>query len=383
MYPAEALFWLAALLVGYTYAGYPALLLVWRHVRSLPDVRKDWTYSPRVSVIIVAYNEEARIGAKIENCLSFDYPPDRLGIVVVSDGSTDRTEAIVEKFASRGVQLVRVPGPNGKPSALSAAVPRVDGEVLLLCDTRQRLEPLALRELVANLSDATVGAVSGALHIRTGDSATAEGVGLYWRFEKWLRETESRTASTIGVTGAIYAVRRDLFPTLDPRTILDDVAVPMHVARSGKRVVFEPSAVAWDEPTESARLEFRRKVRTLAGCYQLVALDPNLLHPGRNPLLIGFVSHKLLRLMVPWSLLAVAASSIVLASAGSPLYMLALAGQAGFYALALAGHLLPSDRRRPRLLAVPYALVLLNVAAAAALPAFALGRSRAAWKNVQ
>jgi cellulose synthase/poly-beta-1,6-N-acetylglucosamine synthase-like glycosyltransferase len=169
-------------------------------------------------------------------------------------------------------------------------------------------------------------------------------------------------------------------PTLDPRTILDDVAIPMQVAQQGFRVVFEPAARAWDEPVEEAGREFRRKVRTLAGNYQLAALSPSLLLPWRNPLFVSFLSHKLARLLVPWCLLVILASSLTLALQGSAFFALLLVLQSAFYGLAGIGWLKRSARRRPRLLSIPYALVLLNLAAAAALPDFLLGRQTAAWK---
>jgi hypothetical protein len=184
----------------------------------------------------------------------------------------------------------------------------------------------------------------------------------------------------VGVTGAIYAVRRALFPRLDPRTILDDVAVPLHVVRQGLRVVFEPGARAWDDPVGDPQREFRRKVRTLAGNFQLVALDPSLLHPERNPQFFGFLSHKLARLAVPWCLLAALAASLALALRGSWPFSLLLAAQAAFYALAVGGWALRRQPTRPRVFSLAYAVVLLNVAAAAALFGFLGGRQQAAWR---
>lgn len=374
-----ALFWISALIVGWAYVGYPLSLGLRARLRPAPAVRKLPT-TPSVSIVIVAHNEESRLARKIRNCLDLDYSRDRLEVLVASDGSTDGTAEIAESFAAEGVRLLPLPGPRGKATALNAVVPEARGEVLLLCDARQQLEREALAALVANLADPTVGAASGELHIRSGSSSAAEGVGAYWRFEKGVRKLESRVGSTVGVTGAIYAVRRRLVPTLDPRTILDDVAIPMAVARAGYRVVFEPAARAWDEPVEDAGREFRRKVRTLAGNYQLVAIDPSLLVPWRNPLFFAFVSHKLARLLVPWCLLVALVTSFVLSMSGSGLFTVLLALQAAFYGLAGAGWMTKGAARRPRLLAIPYAVVLLNLAAAAALPHFLSGRQGAAWR---
>lgn len=368
-------------MAAYSYAGYPLLLALVARLRPAPPVRRG-DIQPRVSIVIVAHDEEATIERKILNCLDLDYPADRLEVLIASDGSTDRTEEIVRRYEDRGVRLLSLPGPNGKPSALNRAVPQAKGEILLLCDARQRLDRTALRELVAAFADPTVGAVSGALHIEADQGSSGEGVAAYWRYEKVIRALESRVGSTAGVTGAIYAIRRDSFPTLDPRLILDDVAVPLAVAASGRRVLFEPAAKAFDRSAEDAEGEYRRKVRTLAGNYQLVALWPWLLNPARNPLFFQFVSHKLSRLAVPWCLLFLLGSSAVLAGS-SVFFRIAFLVQAVFYILAAGGWLLERAGVRLRLFSVPYAFALLNVAAAASLFGFLRGTQAASWKRAR
>jgi cellulose synthase/poly-beta-1,6-N-acetylglucosamine synthase-like glycosyltransferase len=341
--------------------------------------RGDWT--PLVGLVIVAHNEEGTIREKLRDCLATDYPPDLLEICVASDGSTDHTVDVVRSFSDRGVRLLDLPGPRGKAAALNEAVKATDAEVLVLCDARQRLESGAVRALVACLADATVGAVSGELHIDpAGGSGAAEGVGAYWTYEKVVRRLQSRLDSTVGVTGAIYAVRRDLFRPLDPETILDDVAVPMEVIAAGRRVVFEPAARAWDVASRTSGTEFRRKVRTLAGNLQVVALKPWLLDPRRNRLLLHLVSHKLARLAVPWALITVLGGSAVLAGAGSPWYALALAAQLFLYSAAALGSVAERAGLRFRALSVPYAFVLLNLAALIAPFRYLAGREGAAWK---
>ncbi len=330
----------------------------------------------------MAHNEEDRIEKKLGNCLDLDYPKDRLEILVASDGSTDRTEGIVAQHAARGVRLLPLPGPSGKAAALNAAVPETHGEVLVFCDVRQDLDPQAVRVLVANFADPAVGAVSGELHLEPDSGSTGmDGVGLYWRYEKWIRRAESRVDSTVGVTGAIYALRRALYRPLDPRTILDDVAIPMNVLAAGYRVVFEPLAKAYDRLAEDPRTEYRRKVRTLAGNYQLVALQPSLLNPLRNRLFWQFVSHKLLRLAVPWCLLVLLATSAALAARGSSFFAAALGLQVALYVLAFAGWLSTWLGLSSPLLSVPYSFVLLNLAAAASLFGFLTGRETAAWRS--
>lgn len=381
--PWETVFWAATVFVAYTYFGYPVLLLVLAWLRPAPSIQKvDAT--PSLTVLIVVHNEEARLGTKLENCLGLDYPEERLDILVVSDGSRDATEAIARRFAAKGVRLLALPGPRGKAAAIADAVPHIKGEVVLLCDVRQEIEPSAAKRLVRALADPTVGAVSGELHLRRGGRSEARhGLNAYWGYEKAIRRLESRVDSTVGVTGALYAIRRDLLHPIDARTILDDVALPMKVVLSGRRVVFEPEARAWDEPPRQGAREFRRKVRTLAGNYQLMALNPDLLSPFRNRLWWQFLSHKVARLAVPWCLLVLLVTGAVLAVRGAPLFVAATLAQATLYALAALGHWTGRRGRTTVVVSMPYTFVLLNLAAVFALFGF-IGRSqKAAWKSTE
>jgi cellulose synthase/poly-beta-1,6-N-acetylglucosamine synthase-like glycosyltransferase len=380
----EWLFWASAGFVAYTYVGYPLLLAVRARWRPAPPVLKG-DAKPPVSVVVVAHDEERHIEGKIRDCLEQDYPADRLEVVVASDGSRDRTEEIVASYASRGVRLVALPGPRGKPAALNGVVPLVRGEILVLADARQRLDPRAVSSLVANLADPAVGAVSGELHIQgPAGSVTGGGVGAYWRVEKAIRQLEARVDSTVGVTGALYALRRALFRPLAEKLILDDVAVPMAVVGAGFRVVFEPAAQAFDMASETVEGEFRRKVRTLAGNLQLVRLQPWLLSPRRNRLWWQFHSHKLARLGVPWALVILFMASVHLAASTlvpSQLYLAAALGQGVFYLAGAGGWLLEIGGKKPGLLSGAAAFLLLNLAAAAAPFQLLLGRSRVTWRG--
>lgn len=372
-------FWLAATVVVYAYAGYPALIAAAARLRPAPPVRKA-DITPEVTLLLVVRDEEAHLEEKLRNAAGLDYPRERLEVLVVSDGSTDRTEAIAAGFAGAGVELLALPEPRGKAAALNEAVPRARGEILVFTDARQPLAPDAVRRLVAYFADLTVGAVSGELHLLAPSGAPAEGLGLYWRYEKLVRRAESRFDSTVGVTGALYALRKELFVPLDPRTILDDVAIPMEVVLAGSRVLFAPEARAWDRIAESPAREYRRKVRTLAGNFQLASLRPALLDPRRNRLFWQLLSHKLSRLAVPWCLLALFAASAGLSLGDRPLYRAALAGQALFYLLALVGGLRARRQRPLRLTSIPYAFTLLNLAAVRGLLGFLRGSETAAWK---
>ena len=375
----EIAFWLSAAVVLYAYAGYPVLIALAARLWPAPRVRQE-EITPAVTLILVVHNEEDCLEEKLGNALALDYPRERLEILVASDGSTDGTEAIAARFAARGVRLLALPA-GGKTAAINQAVPHARGDILVMTDARQALASDAVRRLVAYFADPTVGAVSGELHLVASPGSAVEGVGLYWKYEKLLRRAESRFDSTVGVTGAFYALRKELFVPLDPRTILDDVAIPMRLALAGRRVLFAPEARAWDRVEPSAQREYRRKVRTLAGNYQLIALYPTFLHPLRNRLFWQLVSHKLLRLAVPWCLLVLLLASARLSVAGAALYRAVLTAQALFYLLAMTGWL-QSRRRRPlRLTSVPYAFLLLNVAAARALAGFLRGTQTAAWRG--
>jgi len=374
-------FWLAAGIVLYVNVGYPLLIALAALLRQ-PLAERAPKALPTVTLLLVVHNEEDCIEAKLESLMALDYPKDRLEIEVISDASTDATESIVRRFEDRGVRLLRLPGPRGKAACLNEAVPRARGEILVLTDARQSLAPDAVRRLVGYLGNPEVGAVSGELLLEAPSSRPARGVGLYWRYEKLIRRAESRFDSTVGVTGALYAIRKELFPVLDPRTILDDVVIPMNVVRAGHRVLFAPEAEARDVVHESPAREYRRKVRTLAGNLQLVSLEPWLMSPWRNRLFIQFLSHKLARLLVPWCLPPLLVLSAILAMQGRFVYALILGAQVLLYALALAGGLAARSGRTLPFVSGPYAFVLLNAAAGHAWLSYLRGAQKATWRAI-
>jgi cellulose synthase/poly-beta-1,6-N-acetylglucosamine synthase-like glycosyltransferase len=260
------------------------------------------------------------------------------------DGSTDGTEKIVRKYRSQGIELVYSRQHRGKASALNAATQIATGDVVVFVDVRQTIDRKALRELVANFSDESVGAVTGNLFLLddTGSECRTD-LGFYWRYEKAIRSMESDVYSVVGATGAIYAVRRALIPFLPSDTILDDVFIPMSVVLSGRRVVFDSAARAYDMVACCPMAEYGRKVRTLTGNYQLLAKLPGVLIPWRNPVFIQLLSHKVGRLVVPWLLITLLVSNLFLLQQHS--YLFIFAAQSGLYCSALAGHLIAMRRR--------------------------------------
>jgi biofilm PGA synthesis N-glycosyltransferase PgaC len=339
---------------------------------------------------MVVRNEEAVIAHKLENLLTLEYPEAKLDVVIVSDGSSDRTPAILAEYARDSglpsedrtdvwtrVRTLVKPESQGKAAGLNDAIKLATGEVLLFTDARQHIEPSALRLLIENFADPDVGAASGELML--GDPASGEtgkGMGLYWRIEKKIRELESATSSVVGATGAIYCARRTLLDAapLPESTILDDVLLPMQIVRQGFRVIFDSRARAWDSPNLGEGREFSRKVRTLSGNYQLLQLAPWLLS-SQNPIRFEFISHKLSRLAVPFALVALLIASIFLPQ---PLYRAVLGAQLAFYALSLAALAGVKIGPLSRLADAARTFVVLNSAAIVAFVNFVTGR-KAVW----
>jgi poly-beta-1,6-N-acetyl-D-glucosamine synthase len=372
------LFWSSLALILYAYVGYPCALALLAKLRPRKVAKHPIVGSaPSISIIVAARNEARRLPARLENLLSLPYPGSRQ-IIVVSDGSTDDTSDVVARFP--GVELVEIEA-SGKAIALNAGVARARHELLVFADARQTFSRDTLLELAANFADPDVGGATGELVLdcerqaRPVDSNVAEGVGLYWRYEKWMRRQESLIHSTLGATGAIYALRRSLWRPLPPGTLLDDVLAPMRVVLGGHRVIFDERATADDHVARDHREEQRRKVRTIAGNYQILRLEPRLLNPFVNPVWLQYVSHKVVaRLVVPFALIVLMLSSLALAGDG-PVYAVALAGQAAFYGLAAFGALFGAATRAAR---VAYAFVVMNAAGVQALFAVASGRTR--WR---
>jgi cellulose synthase/poly-beta-1,6-N-acetylglucosamine synthase-like glycosyltransferase len=332
------IFWLSLCFVLYVYVGYPAMLVMVRRVFRRPVKKQCWETD--VSIIIAAYNEHATIENKLRNLLALDYPKRKLQIIVSLDGPTDGSEFIVWKWAARGVELIHTKEHRGKGSALNRAVRQARGEIVVFADVRQTFAKSAIRELVANFADPTVGAVSGELLLMTASEGGAENedsndVGLYWRYEKAIRSMESEIHSVPGATGAIYAIRRDLYRDIPEDTLLDDVLIPLQIVLGGKRAVFDPEAKAYDMVACCPLAEYPRKVRTLAGNYQLLARVPKLLSPRHNPICFQLISHKLGRLLVPYALIALMITNLFMLHG---IYAVSFSLQAGWYICAAAGH---------------------------------------------
>jgi biofilm PGA synthesis N-glycosyltransferase PgaC len=367
-------FVLCTAFVLYVLLGYPIALAI--GARLFPkDIKKAFV-PRRVSVIVPVRNGAAWVLPKLNSLLASSYPAELLDILIVSDGSTDDTNAIVSAFSDRRVRLLALPS-GGKAVAVTRALAAVDGEIVVLTDVRQTFDSQAIRLLVACFADPKVGVVTGELVIRQGSSQEEYNTGLYWTYEKWIRRNLNRLDAMLGATGSIYAIRRNLAVSIPSDILLDDVYVPFYIAFRGYRIYFEDQAKAYDLPT-SLRSEFSRKVRTQAGVYQILKHFPALLSP-LNPRFIHFLSHKFARLMLPFAMLGALAFSFFLPA---PWNWLMLAPQALFYGLALLDPVIPEGNVVKRLSSVIRAFVVLVAAAAAALKIF-FAPPQQLWKETK
>ena len=370
-------FWLSILGVAYICVGYPLLVFALSRLRPLKTIKQ--ANSQPLSVVIIGYNESARLPNKIASVFASDDAHLIREVLVASDGSTDDTAAAIASLNDPRVKLIEFAERRGKPSVLNDVIPQCLSEIVVLSDARQELDRRAIAELAANFADPQVGVVSGELVFRAEENTTtaSHGVGVYWRYEKFIRKSEGRFRSVPGATGALYALRRELFRPIAPQTILDDVVIPMQAVTAGYRCVFESSAIAFDRPSDSTTKESIRKRRTIAGAAQLIVNHPGWLLPWRNPIWFEFVSHKLARLFSPLLLATAAVANLQLAS--HPVYSVLLMWHVTFYGSAAAGWMFQRAGHRSRLFGAPLMFVSLNATTVAALWDALRGRFRATW----
>jgi len=314
-------FWLSLVGILYTYIGYP--VLIWLLARLFP---RPWISSPihpSVSIVLAVHNGASLLPAKIAHLLNLDYPniPE---IILVSDGSNDGTNELLARQTDPRIRTIILEEHAGKAVAVNAGVACASSDVILFVDIRPEIAPGSIQELVGNFADPKVGCVAGELVLRQSDhdAATAAIGGHYWRYEQWLRSCECLFDSPVGVYGGFYAVRRELVVPQPPGTILDDMFQPLSIIRQGYRSVLDSRALVYDTWPKQLEGEFNRKVRTLAGNFQLFQLAPWSLTP-ENRVLFQFLSHKVMRLVVPYLLITLLGSSIALATSSLPFAFIA------------------------------------------------------------
>lgn len=387
------LFWFCASLILYVYAGYPLLLTLVARFKPKPQPCPD--HFPPVTLLIAAHNEQAVIADKLENTLTLDYPARRLQILVTADGSDDKTPEIVCAFGSRGVELAFDRPRRGKMAAIIRAMPRVSGEIVVYSDANNNYAPDALRALVNPFADPTVGVVAGAKLIYNGDGTLGESEGLYWKYESFIKEQETRLGCCTGFSGEILALRRSLFVPPPEDTINDDFYLAMQAIRRGYRAVYAPNARSYERVSPSARDEIDRRCRINAGWFQSISGARTLL-PWDRPLIVWqVVSHKFLRPFVPLAMAGMALATIAviifpatvddgLLHLAPPFNVLALLCQLAFFGLAWLGNRMErtANRRLPFYLYLPTFLFNSNWAALVGLYRFLTRRQTVLWQRL-
>jgi cellulose synthase/poly-beta-1,6-N-acetylglucosamine synthase-like glycosyltransferase len=377
----QIFFWTCVCLLAYVYVGYPLVVYLASLIFPKPIHCADIV--PRVTVLITAFNEEAALPEKLENTLQIDYPVDKLEILVASDGSTDRTDAIAAEWASRGVRLFRQEGRVGKTETQNNAVTQATGEVILFSDATTMYRPDVFRRLLPSFADGTVGCVAGRL-IYVDDDRTSVGKGArsYWNYETSLKIAESRVCSLIGASGCLYAVRKSAYEPMYAEAC-SDFLICMSVYRKGLRSVFAPDAVCFEQTNRRADDELKMRVRVISQTFTDLWRNRDMLNPFTSGFFaIELISHKLLRYAVPFILLAFFLASVVLAST-STFYALALLVHIFFYTLAFTGWLLERAGKRLHLLAMPLYFVLANLASVVGFYKFLRGETYARWEPIR
>ncbi len=377
----EIVFWLSLALVVYAYAGYPLALLGLRPVLRRASTKEDSGYAPTVSLVMSAYNEEAWMRKKLENCLSLDYPADKLEILVGSDGSTDGTNAIVAEFADRGVKLLAFSPNRGKMSVINRIVRQATGEICVFSDISEMFDRDAVQMLVRHFRDPTVGIVAGNHIFNDTQSGIGIGTRVYRQFKRLLWGIESRVYSTCRCDGCIYACRREVYPFPPDATINDDVAVPLGVLSKGKRVIFEPQAVVRGDVQNDTKVFFRQKVRCYAGRYQNLFQFPGVYKPWYLRRLWVYLSHIVVPTFVPWFMLCALLANGVLWFTGTAHYQVLLLLQAGFYLAATFGYVAECCGLHTPPIAIPFYFVTANVGSMLGFFAFVSGTQRTTWRK--
>lgn len=377
---ARIFFWLAAFLLFYVYAGYPLLLALIGLFVHRP--RPDAGYTPRISVLIAAYNEEEAIERKIRQTLALEYPKEKLEVLVLSDCSTDRTDEIVKAFPDSRVRLVRMPERRGKTFAQNVGVQQATGEVIIFSDATAIYHPKALLYLACNYHDPSVGAVSGRYQYFDPGQQSPTGLGsvAFWNYENLIKKMQSSIRTITGCCGCIYSVRKETYTEL-PADIISDLVQPLQAIRKGYRVVFEDRALAYEETTQSTSEEFSMRVRVVTRAMRGLLSVADLLKPWKFAWpAFQLWSHKIMRWMVPLFLIALLIANSLLLD--SSLYRFTLAVQLFFYAAALLNMLLPLHRQwKP--LGIPLFFCTLNAAALVSMLEICRGRKYVTWQTVR
>jgi cellulose synthase/poly-beta-1,6-N-acetylglucosamine synthase-like glycosyltransferase len=357
-------FWLCCGLVIFTYLGYPVLILILSRAfgRKPIPAALDERDLPSISLLVVAYNEEVGIEARVLNSLALKYPKGKLQIAFASDGSTDRTNAIISKYIDKGVDFFACESNRGKSTVLNETVPKLNGEIVILSDANSLMAPDSALRIARWFKDSQIGIVCGNLVLI--DSNTGRNVdGLYWKYESFLKECESRLGALLGSNGGIYAIRKNLFRPIHPGTFNDDMLIPLEAKRlTGCRIIYDKDSIAHEDTAPSIMAEFRRRTRIGAGGFHSMEFLWPLLSPVHGWVTLTLFGHKILRWVCPFLLIAIVAMNVLLAAFVDAPYVWVLALQAMFYSFAFLGYWVPNKPKFLRLFRLPWMFTTMNIA---------------------
>lgn len=392
----EVIFWISGFIIFYTFGGYGIFLFVLLKIRNLfgssPHASRlpSAEYLPEVSLIIAAYNEKDYVDQKIKNSLSLVYPPEKLQIIWVNDGSDDGTPELVANYPE--VILLHNPKRCGKIEGMNRGAAFSNAAVLLFSDANTMLSPNSLMAVISHFQDSTVGCVAGEkqFYKDKNQPVAAIGEGFYWKIESWLKQLDYQFYSTIGATGELFAIRRELFQQVEPDTLLDDFMISMRTTLQGFRVAYEPTAVATEHGSSNVAEELKRKVRIAAGCYQSLFRLKKVLNPFFHfRLFFQYVSHKVLRwTLAPIALITLLVSGIFIvagqdASRVLSIYSILLVLQVFFYGLALLGYLTQKRPLPVKFVYAPFYFVAMNYAMYKGFFRFVKGKQTVLWEKAQ
>lgn len=389
----KATFFFFLLLVFYTYIGYGIVLWLLVKLKSSGNTTLNAQFSmeewPEVTLLVAAYNEEQWIEAKIKNCLELDYPPEKLHLFFVTDGSDDTTPQRIEAYPTKTHQiaLFHQPERKGKIAAVERIMPKVKTPIVVYTDANTLVNPQSIKNIVRHYQNPEVGAVAGEKRIKQKqrDDASSAGEGFYWKYESTLKRWDSELYSVVGAAGELFSIRTELFESVPPDTIIEDFYMTLRIAQKGYRVVYEPDAYAVESSSASVKEELKRKIRIAAGGLQAIYRLSPLLNIFRYGLLsFQYISHRVLRWTItPLALILLLLLNIPLAIFADPIYQVLLLGQLLFYLLALAGYFLEKRRVKFKIFFIPYYFCIMNYAVFMGFFRIISGRQSVLWERAK
>ncbi len=383
----QLIFFVSLAVLFYSYLGYGGLLWIFTRSRRAKQVSLHETEWPAISLVIAAYNEAAILEQKISNTLAIDYPPHRLKIFLVTDGSTDDSAALAQRYPS--IQLIHQPQRQGKYAAIRHAMQRVDTPIVVFTDANTLLNPGCLKRIVSHYQDPSVGGVAGEKKIRldADNSAVGQAEGFYWHYESFMKKMDARFYTSVGAAGELFSIRTSLFTPDKESWILDDFMMAMQVCLKGYRMAYEPGAFATEAPSVSLAEEQKRKIRIAAGAYQAAAHLGKALDFFHFPrLAFQYFSRRILRWFVcppALLLLLISNGALVFLSPGNDFYQWILVLQGLYYLLSLAGWFLLRTGKKAGILSIPYYFLFMNLCLIRGFLLYKQGKQTVLWEKAE